>query len=573
MFGQGSSFDVVALSRSLKGKDWRQALHRFDAFCEARGQPDLVAFNVLIRDAPWVMSVELMQDILPMRPDVVTISTVVKCCTENSVWLPSTRLLAFARQSSVEVDRVARNSLMFGFCQGQEWERSLEVAPTVADLYTKDGLVMAVARGLRWTLALCLRSESQIGHTALLGTFSKGEKWQLALDLLQSAGTCRSSADSQVCASALFALQGRWRRVLGLLPSRKVISPNLLEAALQACAAAMQRGQAARLFQQLSSPSITAFNALLAACGVGLLGSLARSDLVAYKARGSLQMSFGEPPYRLDQVLPEEQVLSRLQNYVQTGPAKEVNAMVSAVDLLEERDGWDACTEGAWQRRVRALQVAAVVKLQRGAPAGTCRSPGRALRLRNRILEQQHSLGKRGTELALEAGGSRACGQWALRARQRLRTELGSTARLKASGQMAYLAYHGALEGFEGVLGPGQLGRGRALLPIFVEHDRALHPERQALLMALAALKDQKANILWPTVSSVSKRQQRHRALGFSVDFQYFLRRSRNTRSFTLLHVQLPGHVTDSEFVLSQFLLVTDPSCLMRGSRSKCFGS
>eukprot|EP00913_Durusdinium_trenchii_P028546 g26774.t1 len=118
MFGQGSSFDVVALSRSLKGKDWRQALHRFDAFCEARGQPDLVAFNVLIRDAPWVMSVELMQDILPMRPDVVTISTVVKCCTENSVWLPSTRLLAFARQSSVEVDRVARNSLMFGFCQG-----------------------------------------------------------------------------------------------------------------------------------------------------------------------------------------------------------------------------------------------------------------------------------------------------------------------------------------------------------------------------------------------------------------------------------------------------------------------
>ncbi|CAK9037727.1 unnamed protein product [Durusdinium trenchii] len=419
MFGQGSSFDVVALSRSLKGKDWRQALHRFDAFCEARGQPDLVAFNVLIRDAPWVMSVELMQDILPMRPDVVTISTVVKCCTENSVWLPSTRLLAFARQSSVEVDRVARNSLMFGFCQGQEWERSLEVAPTVADLYTKDGLVMAAARGLRWTLALCLRSESQIGHTALLGTFSKGEKWQLALDLLQSAGTCRSSADSQVCASALFALQGRWRRVLGLLPSRKVISPNLLEAALQACAAAMQRGQAARLFQQLSSPSITAFNALLAACGVGLLGSLARSDLVAYKARGSLQMSFGEPPYRLDQVL------SRLQNYVQTGPAKEVNAMVSAVDLLEERDGWDACTEGAWQRRVRALQVAAVVKLQRGAPAGTCRSPGRALRLRNRILEQQHSLGKRGTELALEAGGSRACGQWALRARQRLRTELG----------------------------------------------------------------------------------------------------------------------------------------------------
>ncbi|CAK9037959.1 unnamed protein product [Durusdinium trenchii] len=568
MFGQGSSFDVVALSRSLKGKDWRQALHRFDAFCEARGQPDLVAFNVLIRDAPWVMSVELMQDILPMRPDVVTISTVVKCCTENSVWLPSTRLLAFARQSSVEVDRVARNSLMFGFCQGQEWERSLEVAPTVADLYTKDGLVMAVARGLRWTLALCLRSESQIGHTALLGTFSKGEKWQLALDLLQSAGTCRSSADSQVCASALFALQGRWRRVLGLLPSRKVISPNLLEAALQACAAAMQRGQAARLFQQLSSPSITAFNALLAACGAAwqeAIWLLTRLEATARPSCVSLLAAAKNPLAR--------PVLSRLQNYVQTGPAKEVNAMVSAVDLLEERDGWDACTEGAWQRRVRALQVAAVVKLQRGAPAGTCRSPGRALRLRNRILEQQHSLGKRGTELALEAGGSRACGQWALRARQRLRTELGSTARLKASGQMAYLAYHGALEGFEGVLGPGQLGRGRALLPIFVEHDRALHPERQALLMALAALKDQKANILWPTVSSVSKRQQRHRALGFSVDFQYFLRRSRNTRSFTLLHVQLPGHVTDSEFVLSQFLLVTDPSCLMRGSRSKCFGS
>eukprot|EP00913_Durusdinium_trenchii_P028548 g26775.t1 len=184
--------------------------------------------------------------------------------------------------------------------------------------------------------------------------------------------------------------------------------------------------QAARLFQQLSSPSITAFNALLAACGAAwqeAIWLLTRLEATARPSCVSLLAAAKNPLAR--------PVLSRLQNY-------EVNAMVSAVDLLEERDGWDACTEGAWQRRVRALQVAAVVKLQRG----TCRSPGRALRLRNRILdgaffeliEQQHSLGKRGTELALEAGGSRACGQWALRARQRLRTELGSTARLKASG-------------------------------------------------------------------------------------------------------------------------------------------
>eukprot|EP00435_Cladocopium_sp_Y103_P022722 s3746_g5.t1 len=115
--------DLVALSRRLKGQAWEEALHLFSVAQTSRVQPDIVAFNSLLRCTPWVLSMQLFQDLLPLRPDIVSLSTVMKSCTDRSLWRPSVTLLASAEALGVEVDRVATNSLMFAFCQGQRTRR------------------------------------------------------------------------------------------------------------------------------------------------------------------------------------------------------------------------------------------------------------------------------------------------------------------------------------------------------------------------------------------------------------------------------------------------------------------
>lgn len=355
---------------------------------------------------------------------------------------------------------------MFAFCQGQEWESSLESAMwPLTDLYTLDGLVMATSRGLRWTSALATLARpgsgsgwaperSLVSSTAMLGAFSKTLKWTLALELLLGSKLQRITLDAQAHAVALSALGSAWRRVMGLLPKNGGgVSVSAQEVAIQACSMATQRQQAMEMFYKLPSPSLGSFNMLLTAQASweDALQLLSKSEEMSILPSCVSVLAVAEGLFA-------RPVLSRLQGYLHAPSSQELNALISAADLLEERQALDAASEGAWHRRVGRAQVAELLRLKKGAPLQLARA--KFHRLRSPVLEQQHSLG-RGTQQVLGLlglDGSQSI-QWVTFGRQQLRRcyHHRSTVNLKASGQMAYLAFRGKNRCFAFPVGPGRL--------------------------------------------------------------------------------------------------------------------
>eukprot|EP00434_Breviolum_minutum_P007640 symbB.v1.2.006737.t1/scaffold403.1/size211681/2 len=111
--------DVIALSRALKGRAWQEALHVVITAQEEGLQLDVVAVNSLLRHTPWVLSLQLLADVLPpLRPNIVSISSMIKSCTNHSLWLRSLSFWTMAKKLGMEVDQVASNSMMFAFAQG-----------------------------------------------------------------------------------------------------------------------------------------------------------------------------------------------------------------------------------------------------------------------------------------------------------------------------------------------------------------------------------------------------------------------------------------------------------------------
>ncbi|CAE6961723.1 PTAC2 [Symbiodinium sp. CCMP2456] len=509
---RGGPFALARRLKRLNGP-WSQAILIMAEECEQKVAPDLVVFNTLLsvlgRGGAWVASLSVLSAVMAatLRPDIISSSTAIKTFTAGTQWLEGLGLLRAVQGGEVEPDLIAFNSLMTSAYRGQEWEQSMELAARMSllgvglDGYSQGALLMACAKGLRWTLALRLLSSREllggsgglVCCSAVLSACDRSLQWASALGLLLAAGSEGLRADGQALMPMLSVLgaKGLWRKAMALRTSCAVTmireSEESTKAILQACAAAAQSAKANEVLNSLTRPSPTHFDLVVEACGkaedwegaVALLSFMRKAQLQT-SASGLIAAAQASTAGAACEVLHE------LRDYFGAGMNVEKedagSEMVAAVELLQDRDHLDARSAGCWLRtsyRLVARQLRQLLQPRRG------RTVAPSHRLRNSVLEQQHSLGRSGSERILLELGLSSSPLWAGAALHVIRRALDGTAEsLKATSQAAWLASSGQIRPARRVVGhgscrPAQENRD-ALLPIFVEHDRALHAERQA---------------------------------------------------------------------------------------------
>ncbi|CAJ1374006.1 unnamed protein product [Effrenium voratum] len=417
---KGVAPDAISLSRWLKGRSWPQALLLFQKTQQSRVQPDLVAVNSLLA---------------ALRPAWAWALCILGGAAR---WLRGLDLLRFSQQRRLQADLVAVNSLLISSCKGQEWERSLELAAEMhranlgADCYTQDATLMAATRGQRWTLALQLSSfaslTSLVSYNAALNALSKSLKWSNTLALLMFAEATRMVLDYQALCVGLGAMSFRWRRALSIV-RRSGQAESFLPVVVQALAAASESAQAIKLLRSArQSPGLVTFNAALRACkeaneALALLDDAQQASLqpTCVSLIAACSNTHG---------WHSRQVLSRLQQYLGHECQEDVNALVSAADLLQESQALTAPCQGVCQSLASAPAVKRLIAiLHQGVPPGRFKDP---------ILERQQSLGV-ATQHALQELRFRSRGGcWVPQAQRALRTACGAAAKLKASAQLAW---------------------------------------------------------------------------------------------------------------------------------------
>eukprot|EP00439_Symbiodinium_sp_Y106_P078395 s1423_g17.t1 len=359
---------------------------------------------------------------------------------------------------------------------GQEWEHSMELATRMSllgvglDGYSQGALLMACAKGLRWTLPLRLLSSRKllggsgglVCCSAVLSACDRSLKRhgsKCSFKLL-AAGSKGLRADGQALGAVLSVLgaKGLWRKAMVVRSSCAVTaiseSEESAKAVLQACAAAAQSGKAMEVLNSLrrpmclvqqciqqhhmTRPSPAHFDLVVEACGkaedwesaVALLSSMWKVSGLIAAVQASTAAAACE-------------VLHELRDYFGASMNEEKedagSEVLAAGELLEDRDYLDARSAGCWLRtsyRLVARQLRQLLQPRRGL------SLAPSHRLRN--SEQQHSLGRSGSERILLELGLSSSPLWAGAALHIIRRALDGTAEsLKATSQAAWLASSG----------------------------------------------------------------------------------------------------------------------------------
>eukprot|EP00929_Paragymnodinium_shiwhaense_P078267 TRINITY_DN4053_c0_g4_i1.p1 TRINITY_DN4053_c0_g4~~TRINITY_DN4053_c0_g4_i1.p1 ORF type:complete len:789 (+),score=165.02 TRINITY_DN4053_c0_g4_i1:204-2570(+) len=406
----------------------------------------------------------------------------------------------------------------------------------------------ACEKDVQWMTALDIvfqlpeETADVIAYNAALSTCEKALQWQRALELLFAlkAGRLRSSIVSYSSATSACEKTGEeWQSALGVFETALVdgLETNLIihSAIVSACEKSGQWSRALIAFAELErtrlDADLVACDAALSACKSGfcwatslaLLNDMTGRQLdkgfLAYSA--SLEACQGADKHMWVADVQRQLLLwmfetlympSRFAAISQHAAAhqarlsEDIGFAIDGLELLEWNGVVDALTLSSFKRNVYDALLPRLLLLQEAAGRSSFASQGG--RLRDASLERQAGLGSAFTALALGIGRDapqeviESRTSWNYAGRLHVRRGLRATAAeatLQPSAQTLVASTSCACCSSPSpqqreVIVPGRLvGYGDAefhnfLRPVFVEHDRAPHNERQALLSILASI-------------------------------------------------------------------------------------
>ncbi|CAE6934757.1 unnamed protein product [Symbiodinium sp. CCMP2456] len=319
----GAAVEVSLLSRTRlivahqRGWRWALALDLFRAVRASHLRLDAICFNAALaacrQGAQWQAGLHIFSEMPSerIRPNAISCNTSIAACARGAAWHVALCLLAsgvdkvgggaaldaLARAAEWQralvlwlalpglramPDQVARNSLLAAFAEAAQWREGLALLETGEDLdsYGRCAAAGCFAAAALWREALAsalpgLGGPVQVLNAALTGC-ARAAKWQLCLQLVQSAVSACGTPDVATFGIAISALErGRvfWDRALSLLAESQRGSLNrtsVYNTTISAVGATSRWRMSLHLLQSMrdhgQEPDTSSFNASLSAC-------------------------------------------------------------------------------------------------------------------------------------------------------------------------------------------------------------------------------------------------------------------------------------------------------------------
>lgn len=451
---------LTTLERSCR---WKSAIQLL-ALCIKKcgiATPNTVSFNACLSACESAEELEHALALLQamemehqIQPDVVSFSAVLSACAKTAQWETALEQLVNMRCREIFPDTIAYNSVTTACSEAIQWQKCLQILKltslTSADQVMFNAILKGMEKSMLWQHALILLRTMELGHSlkgnlitynTLMSTCQKCSQWERSLH---------------------FFLQ------LGLV---KLI-PDLVS--YNTCLAACRKGAAWQQALQLWKPlqhrmDVVGHLELLAAC------------------MDSGQMDLA--PVILEGMMKEVSSL-----FVEDVEAlRPLGLAVTASDYLDSMQIDTSASDVLERCLQRYMMNPSLCQLENLDPAAIS-GFGRSTRLRDRILERQHSLGVHFTRQALEGlcESYEGWASWTVRAKRFCLSNLAlhgpetfQSQDRSASTILAWASYNfdadlsrGRVNGFQ----QDRSERDQWLPPIQVEHERSGHAERQALL-------------------------------------------------------------------------------------------
>lgn len=472
----------------------------FLSFMRRRGYwPSERTFNVAIlacsRTGHWLLAMELLAEMRKAfrDPDIFSYTTCASAMKLASAWEASVEVLLQLGTTSLQVNEVTVSVAMKACEKGLEWKFPLHL----------------LTRSIRSSLQLDL-----VACSSAIGALHEGMRWKASCDLLESAKHDNFALDivaHNVAASSLEKVS-RWERALSSLRHSSVQRLHANQAYFGVMLGACAKGEnvliAAKALQKMQQQGfwITPqfYGLALEACREVDSNAKALSWMLG-------ELSWQLPPW--------------LRRKHEDKTMRGVREASLALEMLDQHGALDHQIFQAFNRRACQPILSALAGVSRSARTRSRRAlPGELA-----VLKEVGSLGRTFTGSVLEKlcfdvdlVGLKVATMWTTWARQTCRELLDredlalrpsaetvlawSSHRLSFSACSACSA--AAAQGWDRDLsapkGSGPVSHDVDLHPIFFEHERAEHAERQVLLRLLQCLrKTQVACCVWDSESQM----------------------------------------------------------------------
>ncbi|CAE8586321.1 unnamed protein product [Polarella glacialis] len=507
---------------------WQRVLNLLQGTCAWRLELDVVTSSAAVsacsQAGKWQTSLVCARWAASegIRGDVVFCNAVLTACSRAGEWQRAFSLLrnfgiSTAGQESPRLDLVSFNAAASACERSGEWRLALALyseLPTQGlspGEFTLSTCISACARRARWQLALgLLRCAKQarlepglFSHNAFLNACDRAGQWKEALASLGQLRTDGLSPDPITCNAAMSSCdkaKGQWWRTLQLLSSMQLwaLRPTAVSfkvvasvGAESSCACAVSWQDALAL---LAGAEIGGTDAVAIDAAVSSLERAGRFELAPCFLEGLPIFGFSQGKGRRR---------GSPTRFLEDTSVEAVHAVV-AIDLLAWHGRADCFAVAAFDREVQLPAQAGLQDLLRSPPKLLCRGDGGSSLLRDGRLELGPMLGQLHTIAVLRqfSLALRHSNGWIPDGCRRVRAGLLlSGARFgeePAAKSLAVWAAHcirsrgpdlgrGRSSGHVVGLVSDAVQAGLALWPVHVQHDRAPHGERQALLAILDA--------------------------------------------------------------------------------------
>ncbi|CAE8616282.1 unnamed protein product [Polarella glacialis] len=565
--GTGPGLDAVAYSSAMsacvQGCEWELALVLFQELrSQGRDSPlraSVVSFSTAIsacaQGQHWELALSLLAEMPSQKlaPNLVTYNSAMSACEKGLQWQRSLELLRFLQSNGPRPDIVSFGTAISACGQVQHWVHAL---------------------ALLEELRLCRLQANLIVLSAAISACEKGQQWRPALQLLREARSETLQPGTQTYNAAISACEkcGRWQTAIQLVEEMEGQSLKLSIITFSAAIAACEKGaawdHALRLLgeaqdpdRMLGPPGLAVLIATAGSCESAgslqqlpslLSGVLHESQLRSWGEIAALAAATGllvlaSEVLQHHGCLPAEghATLCRVCRPVQRRcrslcspllftPGSSSSELCSNNNKVNNNDNMNNNSNNNHNNNNNKNNN----NNNNAAPAAS------SWRLYDRVLEGQSSIGRCLTAEVVDSNfGTQGSSCWLSAARAAARSApalVGASSGLEEPSAKAITAWVAASlsTGLDGgqVQCPGrvhewgwdftvedreQAGDGGTdgtglnsvaglLSPVFVEHDRSPHAERQGLLSLLQAL----ANAGITPGGRVLQSAEHHRQLG-----------------------------------------------------------
>lgn len=255
----------ATISACSRARQWEYSCRLLEEMDESQVKPDTISFNSTMRSftgtgsstSRWQRGMKLHQELLHkgLHPSPKTLSTITTLCAQGNAWPFALSFLKDALEASTVLDAASITSVLVSCARSRRWQRSVQLFAELTsresitpDLACFNAAMSACERGGHWSGAIALFNDMQImllqpdltSVNAVISACEKGCNWQFAL-LVAATHSAPASKSTVTFAALLSSLMhcAAWQLAIRVLDDMREqnMQPGPLHVAsvLEAC--------------------------------------------------------------------------------------------------------------------------------------------------------------------------------------------------------------------------------------------------------------------------------------------------------------------------------------------------